>query len=154
MKKLLLFFTVTAIALTTGCDPRGNSWQWWIKNSTDQVLKLKHFSYMPYTPAYGTAIILPGDSIVLDRIGHKPKVSLRFDDYFEKSAGSYGENVYWQLLSEDDVVLRTWSYSNKNLPDQRFFEESAWHFDKISGGDSFVIMQYIWTFHISPEDIQ
>ncbi len=149
MKKLLLFFAITAITLT-GCDPEGDEWQWWIKNSTDQTLKFKHLSYVPRTPAYSTVTIAPGDSIVLYRVGLDKS---RFDYYFDKCAELSGEDVSWQILSEDNATLKSWNYSDKDLPNQRFFDELSWTYEKKIGRQAFIDMVHSWTFDILPEDI-
>lgn len=151
MKKLILLFTVAAIGMVTGCDPVSNSWEWWIKNDTGQTLKLTYFNSLSRVPAYVTGTLSPSDSIVLFK-GNVEKA--HFDNYFGISAEQSGDDVYWQIRSEDDEVLRTWYYSEINLPDQRFFDETFWIFEKRPSHQAFISAEYSWTFEISPEDIQ
>jgi hypothetical protein len=147
MKKLLLIFAATALFVS--CDPVRNDWSWKIKNSTDQTLTLEFFDFILYEPTYNTRSLIPGESILLDEVGLN---SRDFNDYFKKSVRAYGEDVYWRILSDNNVVLKSWNYSDRNLPNQRFFEESEWQYNQEPGG-AFVLMEYSWTFEILPEDI-
>ncbi len=136
MKKTFLLFCFAL--LCTSCI--NNWWDhfvpriWFVRNATGQTLILKcpvyesdehisnpivasGFEYreLVLTPNYGGSMIC--------RIDSKP----RFNYYFIQSAEAFGEDVSWQILSEDGEVLKTWKYSDRNLPGQRFFEESEWH---------------------------
>ncbi len=60
-----------------------------------------------------------------------------------RAVKEFGEDASWQILSEDGTaVLRTWRYSDRDLPNQRFFDESSWSFAGTT-----------WTFEILPDDI-
>ncbi len=158
MKKLFLFLSFM-MATTSSCDPPLITWIWSVKNSTEQTLKIR---FIPQThqnsPAYGQydTIIIPKDgnltfySITADANQYHAS----FSDYFRASTTMYGNDVYLQILSEDDVVLKTWNYSDADLFDRRFFDESAWHYKKGPGQGAFVIASYSWIFDILPEDIE
>jgi hypothetical protein len=151
-KNIFLFFCIALSAVS--CDPAGNTWQWSVKNNTDQTLKLSHLSFVPYVPTYSTISISPGETVYLYRVTLECKYGSNFGDYFRKSAETYEDDVYWEILSEDDVKLASWNYSDRSLPDQRFFEESSWAFDSKPGQSARIVLQYTWTFEISPQDIE
>lgn len=151
MKKLVLFFAVAAGAIITSCDPPQNAWVWIVENDTEQPIRFR----FPYSDNYQTETIMPGDNINLS-IRHTntgKRDNLRYDDLFERAVRDFGENVSWQITSENDEVLKTWNYSDKNLPDQRFFDESSWTYGT-AGRYQFIEAAYSWTFKIMPEDIQ
>ena len=158
MKKLLLFFTVAAAVIS--CDPSYDGWGWRVRNNTEQTLKFNFISQRQQdSPTYGlynTVTIPPGGaySIYGTETRTNGRDRMRFDNYFINNVNSYGEEVYWQILSEDDVVLKTWKYSDMEMPDQRFFEESSWSLDILQPGGTFVDVLYTWTFEILPKDIQ
>ena len=148
MKKFVLLFCIGLFCVS--CDPPQNAWIWLVKNNTEQTLKFK----FPYSENYQTKTLEPGDGIFISDIltnTSRPH-NIDFYDYFRKVVSEYGENVYWQILSEDDVVLKTWSYSDRGLPYQRFFDKTSWHYAQGSGF-GFVVADYSWTFEILPEDI-
>jgi hypothetical protein len=125
---------------------------WSIVNKTERTLILK----CPYTETlfrdehpykYREFTLAPNASAVVCK-GHA-NVNLFYDFYHRTSANRYGQDVYWQILSEDGTVLKTWSYSDIGLPGQKFFEESSWsfhHYWEWGIKDS-------WLFRIRPEDI-
>lgn len=154
MKKLILFFAVVAGAvLTTGCEPPKNAWVWIVENNTEQLIKFE----FPYSDVSQISTIIPGGNIhisMLHLTGTSKHNGLRYDDLFEIVAQEFGENVSWQILSENDEVLKTWNYSAGNLTDQRFFDESSWTYEYIPGGPDYIAGTCSWTFEILPEDIQ
>ncbi len=153
MKKLILI--LTGMLLCMSCDPPQNAWIWAVKNSTDEVLKLKFPIIDGNEANYNTRIILPGDGIFLftthTNTGKRDR--LNFDYYFDRYVSLHDEELSWQLLSEDDVVIKTWKYLNNDLPDQRFFNEASWHYNQGDGGYDFVEADYAWVFNILKEDI-
>ncbi len=76
-----------------------------------------------------------------------------FFSFWVRAVKEFGEDASWQILSENDVVLKTWNYSDYGLPNQQFFEESSWHYSQIPGRSAFVTTEFLWTFDIRPEDI-
>ena len=152
MKKLLLFLVV--IAPFTSCDPLHNDGEWYVENTTEQTLRLK-FSYYSVDESGNTYYItIPtGRSMLIYGSDMPIKTSPHFDYYFRRIIDLHGEDVYWQILSEDDVVLKTWNYSKKGLSDQRFFEDSSWAHSS-EPGSGFAETLFVWTFNILPEDIQ
>jgi hypothetical protein len=159
MKKLLLSIFAAAILVLTGCDPPQYSWRWEMKNNTSQTISVKFIPRRHNDSAsyglYVSPTVAPGGVVVLDVFSTKMKKgkSVGFADYFRQSANSYGNDVYWQILSEDGTVLKTWNYSDINSPDQRFFNESSWDYKQGPGTDSFVVASHYWLFEISEEDI-
>ncbi len=165
MKKLLLFFTVAAVvAAMTGGDPPRTVREWHIKNSTEQTLKLK-FLYHQFNnddlrdyASFRIITISPEDSVMIEAVDFESRKRIHFDYYFNNYVDSYGDDAYWQILSEDDEVLKTWNYSERDLPGQRFFEESEWRRGRkiidLAFYSSFVEAVYTWTFDIRPEDLQ
>ena len=159
MKKLLICFVLAAVVLIS-CDPFYDVWAWRINNNTDQTIKFNFITQRhPDSPAYGlyqAVTIPPGGTYSI----HGTETRTYGRDYivfsylFSNSANLYGEDVYWQILSEDDIVLKTWKYSDMDVPDQRFFKESLWNYEKVPSEDNFVKIVHLWTFDILPEDIQ
>ena len=150
MKKLILLFCIALFCIS--CDPPRNGWNWVVVNNTGQALTLK-FPYMGIDQTY---ILQPWERVAITKIhttNVEERYNLNFDYYFEMVAGRHGDDVSWQLLSEDGIVLRTWDYSDRGLPDQRFFEESAWIKKPGPGQGAFIIATYSWTFNILREDI-
>lgn len=147
MKKILLYLTV--IMLFSSCDPPQNEWVWVVVNSTERTLLLN----FPYYRGYNMETIAPGGVIALSRTTTNTgkRHNMYFDDYFKKFVGEYGEDAYWQILYDGNVI-KTWTYSDRGLPDQRFFDESSWRHRQEEGG-GFVVTRFTWTFEISPEDI-
>jgi hypothetical protein len=159
MKKLLLFFCVVLF-----CISCVNDWWnyyttkvWAIENHTNRTLVLRcpysesesrsnpvlasDFEYREFKAAPTTRTVICKSAIPLE---HEPW----FDFYFTKSVEAFGENVSWQIFSEDGEMLKTWNYSNKDLSDQRFFDRFAWDDTREWG---------LWgsfTFDIRTEDIQ
>ena len=150
MKKLILFFAVVSLALTS-CDPPQNAWIWLVKNNTEQTIKFKY----PASQNYQVSTLSPGESVFVSDILYPKsrRYNLQFNDYFENITNEYGDDVYWQILSEDDVVLKTWDYSDKDKPGQRFFDESSWAYNQGNNGAQFIAENYSWLFNISSEDI-
>jgi hypothetical protein len=114
-----------------------------------------YHSESPVYGHYGTVKIPPGGVVTLygltTETGKNDRLSLGY--YFRRSANSYGEDVYWQILSEDGTELKTWNYSDIGSTDQRFFEESSWLYEEKPGEGGFIVAEYSWTFEIQPEDI-
>lgn len=173
MKKMILFLCV--IMMYTSCrDPFPWSKDytarlWYVYNATEQTLILKcpypgegeGISFYPILPEnieYKEFKIAPqsrtletADGLSVESLckGMIPRDSEPlFDYYFAQSAIALGEEVSWQILSEDGEVLRTWSYSNKDMPDERFFKKSEWK--EVASG----FWQHAFLFFIQPEDIQ
>jgi hypothetical protein len=152
MKKLILFLGV--LLLLTSCgrllenwlvNNSKDVWMWHVRNDTEQTLKLKFPSYSGKDITdYRTYEIEPRVRIQIDGYTHKLQSGAKFGDYFKKCASVYGDDVTWQISSVDDVVLKTWKYSERDQPDQRFFIESSW--ETASEPHDF-------TFAILPEDI-
>ncbi len=158
MRKLYL------LGLTLLCVSCGKGWWenyaaiiWTVRNDTEQTLILKSLYFdtgmpssnpmLPGNLEYREFEIEPNKSIMICK-GMVPKGSRPwFNYYFEKSAEAFGEDVSWQILSENREVLKTWKYYDKNLPKQRFFEESEWQTGKSGVCD-------VFGFIITFEDIQ
>ncbi|MDR0907313.1 MAG: hypothetical protein LBM63_01680 [Rikenellaceae bacterium] len=156
MKKLLLIgiLALCGLVLNVSCDPTQNAWSWNIKNSTGQTLLLKYPNYTVHEFDFGyhTVTIMPGDSYSIFSSTNNLKTNLSFDYFFSQIFNIYGEDVYWQIMSESGEVLRTWDYSDMGISGQTFFEETSWHLftdsDKVSG---FIDRSFIWVFDILPE---
>ncbi len=158
MKKLLLFFSVALLCVSC----KSHKWDgerpcyWQIANGTEQTLVLKcpySESFLKSDLEYMESEVKPGDIVIIcsGKINVREE-DVHFDYYFKKCADEFGENVCWQILSEDNVILKTWNYSDIGKPDQRFFEESSW--DYFPGdGEWFALHINRWTFEIIPEDI-
>ncbi len=157
MKKLMMFLSLCGLLLCVSCRlDKGDGkipCAWQIYNGTAQTLILKcpYSEWLPNVDLeYKELKLKPSATLEIckDRVTRDVDSSL--DYYFEKSAEKFGEDVSWQILSEDGVVLKTWKYSDKDLPDQRFFEESEW--------DYYYNFEWLtsemWSFIIQPEDIQ
>jgi hypothetical protein len=147
MKKLLLLLSIVLMGVS--CDPPQYDYTWCVKNSTGQTIQFKHpDSAVPYTAIPGKVVIMHMVTV------SKKKNPVNFNEYFTSSINSHGEDVSWQILSEDEeTVLKTWRYSDRNQPGQRFFNESLWKFNCLSEGSGFVVESCSWSFEILPEDI-
>jgi hypothetical protein len=142
---------------------------WYVYNDTEQTLILKcpypgkgkGISFYPIVPEnieYKEFKIAPKSRLLTATDGTTeysicsgmiPKdCESPFNYYFMQSAEALGENVSWQIFSEDGEVLKTWTYSNKDLPDERFFDESEWH--EVQSG----LWRNAYSFKITPEDLQ
>ncbi len=154
MKKLILLFCIALLCVS--CAPHHNSWVWAIENQTGQTLKLKFPSYavnqMGSDFTYNMHTLSVGDNVFIRSVTKDRKHNLHFDYYFSEVVDYCGEEVYWQILSEDDVVLKTWNYSDINALNQQFFEESQWGYMYGAGSRNIETM-FVWTFEIQPEDI-
>lgn len=162
MKKLILFLVV--VVLFTMFSACINKWWeyydpkiWSIYNATEQTLTLKcpiyesdkHISNPIFASdfKYRELELEPKSRVLICRGGIPKKIIQEFDYYFTQSAEAFGEDVSWQILSEDGAVLKIWNYSDRDLPDQRFFDKSEWR-DTQSG------LWPTFSFAITPEDIQ
>lgn len=152
MKKLLLFLSLAL--LCTSCIKKIEEFRrdWYIYNQTGRVLQLKcpySESFLESDLEYKTLELQPNASIKIcsGQVPAKDKPYIYY--YFKKSSEKFGDDVSWQILSEDDIVLKEWSYLDRNLPDQRFFEESAWYNDIRPGGE----IWHYFAFIIQPDDI-
>ena len=151
---MILLFCI--IVMGVSCIPmdfNDDYWDWIVKNDTEQILILKYPSgnYIDHTSWYDTYTLQPGDWAGIGHRAIRRGKKLHFDNYFERIVSLHGQEVYWQILSEDQTsVLRTWRYSEKDQSDQQFFSESSWRFKQNSGGDG---QEYLWTFEIQQEDI-
>lgn len=155
MKKVLLLLCIALLGVS--CKPwdfPGTRRSWLIDNHTDQTLILKCpfteslFDDGPYE--YREFELLPNSTITITVCSGRSKATLSYDFYYRTSAEKFGENVSWQILSEDGEVLKTWMYSDKDLADQRFFDESSWDYHE---NWEFIVSES-WKFTILPEDLQ
>jgi hypothetical protein len=158
MKKQVLFF---CIALSCASCDFWNNWgdgqilrNWYVVNITEQILILK----CPYSESlalndleYKEFEIRPGASVLICG-GEKsaPGEKTAFDYYFKKSAQALGNDVSWQILSENGEVLKTWTYSDKGISDQVFFERDRWWLEKVG---VFISTVGHWSFYIKAEDL-
>lgn len=153
MKKAVLFCIIALICVS--CSPLGRDHFYWrVHNGTGQVLK---FEFPYYSKADGEAryrvVTLNGqEEITVGESWSKGNDNIPFDRYFEMCANLQGENVYWRILSETGEVLKTWTYSEKDEPDQRFFYEPEWGFNPeySEWGSS----SGFWGFVVIPDDIK
>lgn len=149
---LCLLFTI-AFGLISCGESVGHQCSWYVNNCTDRTLILKYPHYTTNTGEYLSRTVIPGASIRID--GCKKistsKVNLSFDYYFIMNAERADHDIYWQILSESGEVLKTWTYSERGLPDQRFFEESSWKLSILEERPRRI--EYSWTFEIMPNDI-
>jgi hypothetical protein len=167
MKKLLLIgiLVLCGLVLNVSCNLEGDSIRfvdpecfWQIANKTDGILKFKYPKLSTHYAEDGTSQImisyhaieiLPNGVALIFATGSSRKP---FNYVFE-SISKYEEHPSWQILSEDDVVLKYWNYDDEELLDQRFFEESSWISSYDEGHSVVTIPTYIWTFKIVSEDI-
>ena len=154
MKKMILLFCIALFCVS--CDPPQNAWTWGVKNCTEQTLILKFPEYSIRdngTLVYRTVTLQQGYTATLYSSHTSEHRIINFSYFFDTIVNRYGEDVYWQILSEDKVVLKTWNYSERHLSDRNFFEKSLWQYAQGPGGYGFVVADYSWTFEIQQEDI-
>jgi hypothetical protein len=151
MKKIVLLLSITLLSVSCGLVYRDCGLRWFIYNDTEQTLKLRVPSYSASDKkGYRVYEIEPQNREQIDGYGGVPCESdHKFDDYFQKCANLYGVEACWQILSEDDVVLKTWNYVDFSKPNQRFFNELSW-----SSNSSNAIGYTNLTFAIKFEDIE
>jgi hypothetical protein len=162
MKKIMLFLGIIVLSVSCGKlienwmnDIGSVSWQWYVFNRTEQTLLLKihsnSISEIDYYEMYEINPTTDNRVYKLDFPDRKSSYDVMFGEYFNKCANKYGKNISWQILSEDEVVLKTWNYFDFEKPDKRFFEESAWQYGSDRSGSTSI--RY-FTFEILPKDIE
>lgn len=153
MKQTLL---LTIVLLLSSCDPAQYGYVWQIVNNTGQTVQLKQPDLDPNQPENIVTIPPNETQVIYITTGGKIRnqQTIYFNRCFEYYISVYGEEVYWQVLSEDGVILKTWKYLDRWLPDQRFFDETSWRKEfRSESGPGFISGGYYWTFEILTEDI-
>lgn len=159
MKKIMLLFGVVLFCVSCIKIPDNIPRIWGVQNKTEHTLILKcpyyYLSRLTIDPEsfskndlkYTELELTPNAYIEICRGGIPKENKPWFDYYFKKSAEAFGEDVSWQILSEDGAVLKTWIYSDREFADQRLFAESEWR-AKMTG------VWHSWVFEIMPDDIE
>ena len=149
MKKLILLLGILSMGFQCEDDEVFDVTQWGVRNNTDQTIKLKYPDIGIETSQlnYDIQSLNPGRSFRMYSADFKDAHRLPFNYYFNEIVKLYGEDISWQILSEDDVVLKTWNYSERGLPNQQFFEEAEWN-NQLQPG-----ILSTWTFEILPDHI-
>jgi hypothetical protein len=162
MKKIMLFFSLATLVcanfVSCGLIYRDGGVHLYIANGTEQTLKLKfpllNKKIQNYSETdkydYKIYVVEPGMNEQIDAYKIPYGTEYRFEDYFKKCADVYGEDVSWQILSEDDVVLKVWNYADVGQIDLRFFEETAWGPAGFVGDRGILVYE----FEILTEDIE
>ena len=153
MKRLIVFFCVAMMCAS--CKPWGDgnrSVRWYVHNTTEQTLIFK----CPYSESllsddyeyreFEIVQSINGTEICRGENLKNSQTSL--DYYFKRSAEVLGEDVSWQILSKDGVVLKTWKYSEARESEQRFFYNEEW------GWEGFLSSSGVWRFYIIDDDIR
>ncbi len=148
MKKLILF--LGAALLCVSCDPplNYNKAHWFVKNNTEQTLKIDN----PFRSTVRS--IVPGDSIEIYGTNFPPSKIVSFDYFGQRMIEECGEDVAFNVVSEEDGLLKQYRYVDRDLVGKQFFKESSWFHYKINVSSQEVDKKYIWVFEILPEDIQ
>ncbi len=156
MKKLiLLFFCISLTGVSCRQSLIRTDGHWSVMNKTELTLLFKYphsSSLFQSDSHYGEQIIAPGSGISICNGSLPERKHLNFHSYFERSADTFGDDVCWQILSENGDVLKTWNYSDVAQSNHRFFEESSWKYNQTSG-EWLTSTINKWTFDIIPEDI-
>ena len=162
MKKIIPIFAV--IFLCAVCDPPhyDSKGAWYVRNCTAQSIKLEIAGKIENP--YFDQLIAPGDSIQIFHMGfvHRKNEVPFFDAihlqslWSERAEQSWNnvneQDRYIKILSEEDVLLRTWKYPEKDQPGKQFFNESAWKYNiNLNENDYYAIAT--WVFEVQPEDI-
>ena len=151
MKKLVLLFIIAFIF--TGCWEKlgGPSGKWYVKNNTDQVLKLAYSNHD--FQSMGVKYVAPGDSIDIAVVIFEGKQKKPYFSYWLERANHY--DLSFNVLSESGNLLKEWSYKDKDLPCKQLFNESSWKYypntkEQYQNGG---YIGAIWVFEILPEDL-
>lgn len=151
MMKLMFIYSMAVILV--GChEPflSRNYATWYIKNCTDHTIKIANGHV-------ADSIINSGDSAIIDR------VSLESEPYFEHLFSKWGNSPkqtwHVNVLSDEEVLLRTWMYSERDNSGKQFFKLDSWcvYEHRISGKYSnsgkYSELNCKWVFEISSKDI-
>jgi hypothetical protein len=151
MKKLLMIgiLALCGLLLSVSCNPNvyAGAREWRVKNDTNQTLILKYPNLMAFDSEYIISKIEPGGSVALflNFAKRESQDNLFFSSYFKLCVDHFGEDVYWQILSESGEVLKTYTYSDEG---HGFFNKSSW----VQGGGLYPgienDMVTFWTFVI------
>ncbi len=126
---------------------------WYVMNTTDRTLILK----CPYSESllsndyeYREFEIEPLSihGIIICRGKNLRNEDADYDSYIQRSAEVLGEDVSWRIFSEDGMVLKTWKYSERDLPERRFFEKKEWEWE------ASLSLSSVWRFYITDELIE
>lgn len=149
-------FTIILLSLViTACDPAQYGSAYYVKNSTDQPLKLcLGGSDDSIYPIVG--IVAPGDSAHFSgtSVVIRGKNKLYFDWFIQEQVSRWGDEVSLKVSSPENSLLKEWDYLDRNQSGKQFFNESSWrHYDVFDGGKGIITLKDIWVFTILPEDI-
>ena len=119
---------------------------WLVKNCTNQTLILD------YSLENVRSSIAPGNSILIgtEIFPYDDKILPYFDRLIRIYINTGVKDMSFKVLSKDSVLLRTWSYSDRDLPGKQFFKESSWRYNERKKKD---LILATWVFDIRPEDI-
>ena len=134
MKKVVFGLTVLLL-MSFQCESEGPEGLWYIKNQTDNVLRVSVSGIMRLKNG---GFVLPGDSVAIHHEMHTSAVSgPSFEDF------SVVDNI--RVYDYDnDVELQHWIRAESEPGRYDIFDESQW--------DHYVKFFFIWTFSISNED--
>lgn len=148
MKKLILL-SILAI-LCAQCGPKYTHITWWVENNTGQDIKVTP------PPFSNMASTIPSDtrmSVYTELYDPRSDKQPDFEYFISKCWRSWPkDDVSFEVRSSAGYVR--WDYWDKNLPGKQFFNHSSWvstqsdRYGNTEKGD------IVWTFKISPEDIQ
>ena len=140
----IIILSLSPIFLGILCEPDYHRGEWYVKNYTDQTLTI---SFPPHY--WKNKDVVSGDSVLIQMFKFTEKAkTIPYFDLFPRTMVSYGYNTV-KIVSKDSILLKTWNYSDRDLPDKQFFKESSWRYYKNPKAS----MDAIWVFDIMPEDI-
>jgi len=121
---------------------------WLVKNCTNQTLIL---DYPLYGNLRSSSEFAPGNSILIgsDYFPFEDKILPYFDRLGRQLINAGVKDMSFNVLSKGNVLLKTWNYSDRDLPGKQFFKESSWRYNE----NGKVIINAIWVFDIMPEDL-
>lgn len=152
MKKIFLLLAV--ILSCIACDPLQYGGGFYVRNDTDQTLRLLQRG-PGGSISFSAGTVAPGDSIALGSVWNKSTSKLSFNRWIQEEVARQGEKISLKVLSEDQVILKEWTYLDRNQPSKQYFNESFWrHYEVFRELGSIETMTDIWVFQVLPEDIE
>lgn len=148
MKIITPIFLLT-ILLSASCDPpkymKTHDAYWYVKNHTDRPLKVLAPSH-----ASNYIVVNAGDSSYF--YAFSPGQQLGAPPFDLLLWNTPEQDRHIDILNEQDLLLKSWKYTDKDVEGRQLFRESCWRLYTRDFEYSTQLI-YMWVFDIYPEDI-
>jgi hypothetical protein len=157
-KIMLIVLLLSPLFMAGSCEkfPTPDSSSLWrIKNSTGQTLRIT-------VPPRSLIVTYPVSDPIDNRIVPEHPIALMLRDIYDGPVPPFDslldvwnnlteEDMFFEVFSNEGLLLARWNYSDKDMPGRQFFNESSWQYHEEIGGEGEI--KATWTFEILPEDI-